>query len=378
VDRIDEAPPASVTLAGRFRLLEVIGEGGMGKVFRAEQLATGRVVALKLLNPELSNDEDLLRRFEREAKVTARLSHPNIVKAVEFGAADGHVFLAMELVDGRSLADLIEQGRWLGVARTLAIMGPVLKALAYAHRRGVVHRDLKPANIMVTSRESVKVLDFGIAKLGNSGHTATQKLTRVGSLLGTPSYMSPEQAMGQPADARSDIYSCGVMLYEMLTGQRPFVADLPVQVMSMQLNAMPKPLRHIAPEAGIPLALEAVVLRALAKRPDDRFQSAVELRRALRRAARAKDRAAVSGIDATALAAPDATGGRSSWMRPLIIAVSVAMLVAEHRRGPKTPRSAPPPVASPESNVPSARAHGPAAAKRPPSKRERARRSSPH
>jgi serine/threonine-protein kinase len=186
----------------------------------------------------------------------------------------------------------------------------------------------------------VKVLDFGIAKLGDEAQVSTKKLTQVGVTLGTPSYMSPEQAVGQPVDARSDVYSCGVMLYEMLTGRRPFEAELPVQVLSMHLNAEPKPLRAVAPEARIPAALEEVVLRALAKRPEDRFQSADDLRSALGRAAKAPFRPAVSGFAATVIApsrSPRARPSRSSWMAPAIIVLSVGMLIASHALKGKAP-----------------------------------------
>ena len=258
---VEEASLIGSTFGDRYRILGVIGEGGMGLVLRAEQLATGRTVALKLLHPEFVGVEQVAQRFEREAKVTTQLSHPHIVKVVEFGQCNGRLFLAMEFLEGTPLASLIERpgkerGRRLSVKRTLAIMRPVLAALEYAHGLGVVHRDLKPDNIMVLpprgllARENVKLLDFGIAKLGDRAQAKTQKLTQHGLVLGTPGYMSPEQAVGQQADVRSDIYSCGVILYQMLTGHRPFEADSGLEVLMMHLNAEPKSLRD--PRAAFP------------------------------------------------------------------------------------------------------------------------------
>jgi len=329
----------------RYRLLEMIGDGGMGRVYRAERLATRQMVALKLLQTEFVGVDQVVQRFLREAKLTARLSHPHIVKVIEFGEWNGRLFIAMELLAGRSLGELIKppgaaSGRPLSVERTIAIMRPVLDALEYAHGRGVVHRDLKPENIMVVparglfSRESVKLLDFGIAKLGPKAEAPAQKLTQLGLLLGTPGYMSPEQAVGQEADVRSDLYSCGVILYEMLTGQRVFEGDTNLEVLAMHLNTAPKPLRAVAAAAGIPAAVEAVVLRALAKRPADRFQSARELRRALDRAASSRDLgpAVVSGLAPTMLAVSSAPKAPSRWMTLVIIAAVAALLISDHTR----------------------------------------------
>jgi serine/threonine-protein kinase len=306
--RIDEASLVGMRLGERYRLLELIGEGGMGGVFRAAELATGRVVALKLLHPELAHIEYVARRFEREARVASGLSHPNIVEVFDHGEANGHLYLAMELLGGSSLSELLARGelgvggkgivgrarRWMTarraptdrIAHTIAIMRQVLEALEHAHGRGVVHRDLKPDNIMLVPSRSdgaiaeVKLLDFGIAKLADEA-PGQKPLTQAGIPLGTPHYMSPEQAAGDTTDERSDLYSCGVILYEMLTGRPPFDAPSTVQLLSMQVTAPPQPLRAIAPTAQIPEALERVVMRALAKRPDDRFDSAKQMRRAL-------------------------------------------------------------------------------------------------
>jgi serine/threonine-protein kinase len=351
-------------LGDRYQLLELIGEGGMGGVFRAQQLDSGRIVALKLLHPELAQNEYIARRFEREANAASRLSHPNIVEVIDFGAMRGHSFLAMELLTGRSLADLIALGdpaarapglwararRLLGSAvgatprgrvsieHTLAIMRQVLDGLGHAHGRGVVHRDLKPDNIMLlpspNGREQVKLLDFGIAKVGDDLKPGAKPLTQAGVPLGTPHYMPPEQAAGETTDARSDLYACGVILYEMLTGHCPFDGNSTVDILSKQLTAVPEPLRARAPEAAIPEALERVVLRALAKRPKDRYASAAELRRALD--------AAVGVADARAPARRRRTAAAALAVSVAALGVFAARAVVEHHAASRTSASPPP------------------------------------
>jgi serine/threonine protein kinase len=341
---VDKASLVGSTLSDRYRLVEVIGEGGMGSVFRAEHLVTGEMVAVKLLHPEFVGVDQVVQRFEREARLTTQLSHPHIVKMVELGEWQGHLYLAMELLPGRSLAEMIARGTKprgtrFAIKRTAALMRPVLDALDYAHGLGVVHRDLKPENIMVVpargllSRETVKLLDFGIAKLGDQAAETKPNLTQHGIVLGTPGYMSPEQAVGRPADARSDIYSCGVVLYEMLTGRRPFEAESPVEVLAMHVGKAPRAPGSVAPDARIPPAMDAVVLRALAKKPEERYQSARELRRALDRATALTDAAVaiISGTERTVLATPPAPHRHSSsWMEVPIVAAALLLLVGHH------------------------------------------------
>lgn len=269
------------TLDGKYRVDGFLKRGGMGAVYRGTHLMLNKPVAIKLIKPELVSSNDVVQRFLREARAAAHLSHPNIVTVHDLGqTADGMLYIAMELVDGSSLKEIIvSEGAW-EPERALRLIKGVASALALAHRKGVVHRDLKPQNIMVShdsdGNEFPKLLDFGIAK---TFEPTSPALTSTGMVLGTPHYMSAEQAKGQPADRRSDLYALGVILYEMLVGKVPFDDTSIPQILIKHLSEPPKPPSAMG--ANIPKELEALVLRCLEKDPERRYQTAEELMVAL-------------------------------------------------------------------------------------------------
>ena len=280
-----EAAVGSWNLVGQtlnhYHLVEWIGGGGMGHVYAAEDRKLGRLVALKLLAPEMARDRDRLARFRREARAVAALNHPNIVTIHSVEEADGIHFLTMERVTGRALSQVIPDGG-LPLERLLAIARPLTEALSAAHRQGIVHRDLKPDNVMVTEDGKVKILDFGLAKWCRSRvpeGDPEDLSTRRGMVLGTLPYMAPEQAQGQEADPRSDVFSLGVVLYEMATGNRPFSGDSPAGVMASILKDTPPPLRDVRPD--LPPALGEIVDRCLAKEGPRRYPTASEVCQAL-------------------------------------------------------------------------------------------------
>jgi tRNA A-37 threonylcarbamoyl transferase component Bud32/cytochrome c-type biogenesis protein CcmH/NrfG len=308
----------------RYRLLDRIGEGGMGLVYRAEHTLMKKTVAVKLLHGELGQVEEMVRRFEREAQSASRLSHPNIISVTDFGrAATGELYLVMEYLPGRSLADAIQEARYLPIERALQIARQILSALAHAHAHGVVHRDLKPPNVMLTraadgsGAEVVKILDFGVAKMTRD-LAPGEHLTQTAMVFGTPSYMSPEQATGQEADHRSDLYSCGVILYEMLTGRKPFVANDLVKILAMQVTTPPPSFAAAAPEVRLPAALEAAVMRALEKDRERRYPDAAAFGQAL---AGLELAVAPSAVAAAAL-----TGARRLWARAKMAARELGAL----------------------------------------------------
>ena len=270
-------------LDGRYRIGERIGAGGFGLVYAAVQVAMNRDVVVKVLPSKLAAHGTHRARFEREARAASSLSHPNVVTVHDFGCtADGLPYLVMERVRGGTLADLMSCGP-LGPARAAWLIGQVLHAVQEAHAAGVVHRDLKPQNVLVTygggGHEHVKVVDFGLARLMDSDLTA---ITRAGAVLGSPHFMSPEQARGVEIGPATDIYACGALLFTLLTGRPPFEGRTPVAVAAQHLSAP-------VPEFSAPPALEAVVRRAMAKDPADRYESARDMCAALGRAA-ASDR----------------------------------------------------------------------------------------
>ena len=259
-------------LAGRYELAEVIGRGGMGTIYRATDRVLGRAVAVKML-PGVPADQDptSVARFEREARAAAALSHPAVVAVYDTGADNSGRFIVMELIAGRSLEAILRDQGPLDPERATVIGARVADALAAAHVAGIVHRDIKPANVMVAPDGSVKVLDFGIARAMDS-----TTLTETASVVGTAAYMSPEQALGKPADERSDVYSLGCVLYSLLTGHPPFTGDGAAAILNQHANVAPRPPRieksRISPE------LDALVMRMLAKSPDERPQTAAKVR----------------------------------------------------------------------------------------------------
>jgi eukaryotic-like serine/threonine-protein kinase len=254
---------------GRYRIVRKLGTGGMANVYLAEDQELGRSVAIKILDDRHAADEQFVERFRREAKNAASLSHPNIVSIYDRGEAEGTYYIAMEYLDGRTLKELLVRFGMPPVKIAIGYTRQILSALAFAHKYGLVHRDIKPHNVLVDSGGHVKVTDFGIAR------SEASQMTEAGSIIGTAQYLSPEQARGAPVDQRSDIYSVGVLLYELLTGSVPFTGDTPVEIAMKHLSAVPEPPSKKRPD--VPRGLDLAVVRALAKDPDERFQSAEEM-----------------------------------------------------------------------------------------------------
>ncbi len=259
----------------QYRITERLGGGGMGDVYRATDLELDREVAIKCVRADLSDIGDVTRRFRAEARTLARLSHPNIATVFRFFSQDAQLFLVMEFIAGTHFGSMLRKAGPLPADRALALLSQALDGLGYAHTQKVVHRDIKPGNLMVDGQGTVKVLDFGIAHVLDS-----TRMTRTGGIVGTPAYMAPEQALGQPIDHRTDLYSLGIVLYEMLTGTLPFEANSDFELMRAHVEVTPRPLTELS--ASLPGHLQYTISRALAKDTAERFQSAEEFADALR------------------------------------------------------------------------------------------------
>jgi serine/threonine-protein kinase len=278
---------------GRYRIVRKLGMGGMANVYLAEDEVLGRRVAIKILNDRHAGDDQFVERFRREAKNAASLSHPNIVSIYDRGEAEGTYYIAMEYLDGRSLKELIVARGPAPIHLAVDYARQILAALRFAHRHGIVHRDIKPHNVLVDGEGRLKVTDFGIARAGAS------QMTEAGSIIGTAQYLSPEQAKGASVDQTSDLYSVGVVLYELLTGVVPFSGDTPVEIAMKHLSTVPEP--PSAKRADVPRDLDMVVMRALAKDPSERYQSAEEMDADLRRVNRGVAISPVTEEAATAI-----------------------------------------------------------------------------
>jgi serine/threonine-protein kinase len=309
---------------GQFRIEEAIGSGGMGTVYRAHQTSLGRDVAIKILHPELAKNPDAVRRFHREARVATSLEHPNLVRVFLFGELpeDGSLYLVMEHLAGRSLVEVLDQDGLMPVPRAMHVLLQICDAIGVAHAQGIVHRDVKPENVMLVDRlgdpDYVKVLDFGIARMLWDQQSA---LTQSGVIFGTARYISPEGASGEATDARSDVYSLGVLAYQLLTGITPFEAGSPVAMLMKHIHDAPPPLRARGEGRRVPQVIADVVMRALAKNPDARYDDAATMARALR--------------DAAELAAVPSMGvhaGRSSY-RPSVPSAPTPAPVAAAAHG---------------------------------------------
>ncbi len=341
-------PLIGQVVGGRYHIVDLIGEGGMGVVYKAEQRlgSTVRRVAVKTLHAELSRDPSITARFHREVGTVAQLEHPNTVKVYDFGSTDdGTLYIAMEFLDGKALNRVIEKDGALDPKRVGNILRQVAGSLDEAHRQGIIHRDLKPENVLLIERagekDVVKLVDFGIAaRTESADREKEQKLTQQGMVLGTPPYMSPEQFTGKHLDMRSDVYSLGVMAYEMLTGQLPFQADTPWQWATHHMTSQPRSFDEIPAGGRIPQPLRRAVLKALAKEPSDRQSGAGQFY--------AEFAAALGMVTSVAPVAPaaPAAGGKTEAMpqaTPLGVAATEYMPAAQAMPSP----AASPPVALP-------------------------------
>ncbi|MFO0709237.1 MAG: serine/threonine-protein kinase [Sandaracinus sp.] len=338
-DRPPSIPPPDPlvgrTLDGRYRIESVLGEGGMGLVYRARHAVLNKPLAIKVLRPEVSRDNEVMSRFQQEAQSASAIGNHHIIDISDFGALpDGSTYFVMEFLDGVSLTKAIEEQRPMPPPRVVRVAKQLCDALGAAHERSIVHRDLKPDNIYLIKRGSdtdfVKVLDFGIAKVGGS----SSKLTKAGQVFGTPHYMSPEQCAGSNVDARTDIYALGVILYEMSSGRVPFDADNLMGILTKHMYEQPIPPRELPPPVDVPPGLEAVIMKCLAKSADARYQSMSEMHADLERLeAGLTPQAVVDAVDRASGGRMDPTG-RSAVARDSAMRIGTGDAPEAPRRSP--------------------------------------------
>jgi serine/threonine protein kinase len=328
----DEVPqPDTAEIGARYEILRELGSGGMGRVLQARDRETGEVLALKVLRAELGAQPSMAERFKNELRLARRITHRNVCRIYDFNRIGSVAYITMEYVDGETLRALLDRGGALSPSRVVTLARQICAGLAEAHAQGVIHRDLKPENIMITATGAAKLMDFGIARSAHADTTATQ------TLIGTPSYMAPEQVQGRAVDRRCDIYALGLILYECLTGKRAFAGTTPVEVALKQLQERPTAPQRLRP--GVPRALEATVMRCLEKDPAKRYASVDQVMKAL----------AVSD-SASAPYAP-----RRRW--PWVVAAALLLLgvvVSKHRheRAPRASLAVVPAVAAPQAPAP--------------------------
>jgi serine/threonine-protein kinase len=383
VEQVPARPPAThdpligITLAGRYEILRRIGEGGMGAVYEGRHTVLGKRVAVKVLLEKFLEKTELVARLLQEARLASAIGHENIVDVTDFGTtSDGRSFVVMEFLDGESLAEVVMRDAPLPLERCLRLGRQVTSALGAAHDKGIVHRDVKPENVFLMRRgeqDFVKVVDFGVSKAVRTRDEGADllRLTRTGMVLGTPLYMSPEQARGgEDVDARADVWAVGVMLYECLTGEVPFRANNYLGVISQVLTQEVQPPSQLRPELGIPVAVEAVVMRAMAKDREQRYQRMADLERDLERLLAGDPNVGLPVSAQEAAPAPRRAGAR--WhlgiAAVLLLGLGVALALArteeESRAAARTPpaaakvvapaaapRPAPPPPPPPEVEI---------------------------
>ncbi|MEX0429279.1 Stk1 family PASTA domain-containing Ser/Thr kinase [Nocardioides sp. DS6] len=329
--------PEPTLIAGRYEVGELLGRGGMAEVRKGADTRLGRTVAIKRLRTDLASDATFQARFRREAQSSASLNHPAIVAVydtgeevrIEGGSEVRQPYIVMEYVAGRTLRDILREGRKILPERALEITSDVLSALDYSHRAGIIHRDIKPGNVMLTPTGDVKVMDFGIARAISDVSSA---MTQTAAVVGTAQYLSPEQARGETVDSRSDVYSAGCLLYELLTGRPPFVGDSPVAVAYQHVREMPKPPSDH--DTALPPEVDAIVMKSLAKRVEDRYQSAAEMRNDIERYLAGRP---VHAVVPPAPAPTDGGGGAPTAVVPLAGASAAGTPVEEEpERGPRT------------------------------------------